>query len=661
MKQNAFYQQFSKSRIVLLILFSILTTLFHFRQVFRQRLLGDPFDARLHVILHEHWWRWLNGLTEFRNTEFFFPYKTALGYSDVFFTQGIIYSLFRYLNFSISNSWTITTILLLILGNIGWVYVAKKYFKTFFFQIAFVVILTSSLSFIIYFSLNPNMVGYSYLSWFYVLFQKINDEKINRRKILLINIFILLFLIYTLSCWYAAFFIFIILVNRFILNIFLNKTSLYNLKNWKNLFFSKINMLFIPIHVYFIWLFYYVYVTVSSEPYRPSEEMLRNSPELLLLGNGAHVKGGYLSGSILKFLYELFNLNKEEEYNIGVGIAAFIFGILILSYYLIFKLKYFKNYTLALSIIVTYIFFLKFGNFSLHKIFFENLPGFNSIRSPSRYVVVLGYFLLFVILFSFEKLHFKLIKYKSKNLLIVLVFILLFDQYRTPLQGWDESKLLNTDLMSKKDQIISKCDYFYYDKPGGWWYDQIEAMTFSIQVGVPTINGYSGAFPPGYPTEPFNSDSPPQKIFEWISQVDKNLRGCFIASSTPIKPLNKNLKSIDLVGFTEREGISGNFWNWATSPNPYLYIINYSGTESEINFKLKPAPCHSNMDIRITEDGKKDLFTDLIDKRGVEIKLDLNFSEAIVKRVEIITKSSFCQLSQDPRQLYFEIKNLTFN
>jgi hypothetical protein len=228
------------------------------------------------------------------------------------------------------------------------------------------------------------------------------------------------------------------------------------------------------------------------------------------------------------------------------------------------------------------------------------------------------------------------------------------------LQGWDESKLYNAELFSNKKRIIQECDYFYYDKPGGWWYDQIEAMTFAIQVGVPTINGYSGAFPPGYPTEPFNSESPPKKIFEWIAQVDKNLRGCFVAGSTPIKPLNKNLKSIDLVGFTEREGNAEDSWNWATSPNPYLYVINYSGNISEIKFKLKPAKCHSKMDIRVMENGKIDLFKENVYEAGKEIILNLNFGNSIVKRIDIITNSSFCRFDQDPRQLYFELKNLTF-
>jgi len=663
MKQRLNYSRvpYSKFRLFLLTSISVITTLFNFRQVFSGRLLGDPFDARLHVILHEHWWRWFNGLTEFRNTEFFFPYKTALGYSDVFFIQGIVYSCFRFLSYSMTNSWTITTILLLVIGNFGWIFVAKRYFKTLIFQISFVIILSSSLSFVIYFSLNPNIVGYSYLSWFYILYLKINEEQKKSKKIIKVNLFIVFFLIYALSCWYGAFFIFITLLFQFTLKILINKNFLKFIQQIKDLVFSKLNLFFIPIHFYFIWLFYYVYVTVSSEPYRPSEEMLRNSPDLFLLGNGAHVKGGYLSGSAFKLIYEVFKLNKEEEYNIGIGIIAFTFGVFVLMFYLFFKRNYFKNYTFSLAIIISYIFFVKFENFSFHKLFFENLPGFNSIRSPSRYVILIGYYMLFIILYSFEKIYLKFKKYRSQNILIFLVLILLVDQYRTPLQGWDESKLINTDLISKKDEIIRKCDYFYYDKPGGWWYDQIEAMTFSIQVGVPTINGYSGAFPPGYPTEPFNSDSPPKKIFEWISKVDKNLRGCFIAGSTPIKPLNKNLKSIDLVGFTDIEQNASSSWNWATSPNPYLYVVNYSKSNSEIKFKLIPAKCHSKMDIRITEDGKKDLIYEIVDKEGKEFKIKLNFNDAIVKRVEIITTNSFCQFDGDPRQLYFEIKNLTFN
>ena len=120
--------------MIILIFANVSFTLFTYRSIFSGKLLGDPFDSRLHIILHEHWWRWFNGLVSFRDTEFFYPFDKALGYSDVFFTQGIIYSIFRFLGYGLPTSWTLTTILLLIIGNIGWVFVARKYIKNYILQ-----------------------------------------------------------------------------------------------------------------------------------------------------------------------------------------------------------------------------------------------------------------------------------------------------------------------------------------------------------------------------------------------------------------------------------------------------------------------------------------------------------------------------------------------
>ena len=92
-----------------------------------------------------------------------------------------------------------------------------------------------------------------------------------------------------------------------------------------------------------------------------------------------------------------------------------------------------------------------------------------------------------------------------------------------------------------------------------------------------------------YPIEPFNSEKPPLKIFDWISRVDKNLRGCFIAGSTPLKKLNIDLMDVDLVGFTQVETDGKNSWQWAVSPNPFIFIINYSRDQIQLQFEINPA------------------------------------------------------------------------
>jgi len=301
------------------------------------------------------------------------------------------------------------------------------------------------------------------------------------------------------------------------------------------------------------------------------------------------------------------------------------------------------------------------NNFSIHKIFFEIIPGFNSIRSPSRYIIIVGFFVIFGIYYYFDNIYSKSNKICVKITIFGIFLLLLLDQYRTPFIGWDKSGLINTDLMSKKEEILTKCDYFFYDKPGGWWYDQIEAMTFSIQIGIPTVNGYSGAFPPGYPNEKFDSMAQPNKIFDWIGEIDKTKKGCFVSGSSPLKFLNRDEFSIDFVGF-KSENIQQEFESqFSISPNPYLYIVDYSGDDLKLSFDLFPSNCTEKQDIRINLNGQLDLFQGEISKSGQNFLFELNFENEIVKKLDIITNFAGCRVNENPENEFFYIQNFKYS
>jgi hypothetical protein len=611
------------------------------------------------IVLHEHWWRWFNGLVELRDTEFFYPYNTALGYSDVFLVQGVIYSVFRFFNQDLANSWTFATLLLLIIGNLGWVFVANKYIKIFVVRFLFILTITSSLSFVNYFTLNPNIVGYSYLSWLSLFYLNIRSEKKAKIRTRKWAIFILIILIYALSCWYGAFFLVFTLFIKELISLVVEKRKI-------RIHFDKSNFKavvpFIPLQIFFAWLFYYIYISVSNQPYRPTDEMIRNSPRLQLLPNGGNVNGAELNGSFFRVVYEKLNLNYEQEYTIGIGFFVFVFSIIFLIKFLRNNLKTPSNLTWISSILISYFFFIVFGNnLSIHKFFFENVPGFNSIRCPSRYVILVGFFAIFGIFYLIDQLFIKNKGYLIRASLLSILLVLLIDQQRSPYKGWDKQQLVNTDLNSQIEEIKLNCDYFYYDYPGGWWYDQIEAMVFSSKIGIPTVNGYSGAFPPNYPTEPFNSEKPPLKIFDWIEKIDKTERGCFVTGRTPVRILNKDLLSVDLVGFTPVETMGKNYWQWAVSPNPYMFIINYSKKDIILNFEIQPSKCLKALDLKIVEVPEKVIFENNLTAKGANFDIKIDFNDDIVKRIELITSAEGCKLDGDPRILYFEIKNLTVN
>jgi hypothetical protein len=393
-----------------------------------------------------------------------------------------------------------------------------------------------------------------------------------------------------------------------------------------------------------------------NQPKRPTDELFRNSPRIHLLPNGSNVDGTKLSGSIFKDLYLLFGLDFEKEYGIGIGILTLALGLFVTVYGLVKKL-FSKNQKLwILTFMGVYLYFIVFAEkFSLHQLFFENVPGFNSIRCPSRYVILLGFFVIFGIFYTFDLLIKKLNKIKIG--LIFLACILLFDQYRSSFKGWDPAVLINTDLMSQKDEIKKNCDYFYYDFPGGWWYDQIEAMTFAIQVGVPTVNGYTGAFPVGYPTESFTSNDEPLKIFDWISKIDPQKRGCFVTGRSEIKSLNSEFDSIDFIGFTELETNGSASWRWAVSPNPYLYILSNSDKKKEISFTLNTSQCNPVQEISILDGQGNTINPDKKVTNSSTFQVEVDMRNAVIRRIQIITDSGGCQLGNDPRNLFFEIKD----
>ena len=645
-----------------LAIVSVSYTLFTYKSIFYGKLLGDPFDSRLQIVLHEHWWRWFNGLVEFRDTEFFYPFDKALGYSDAFLTQGIVYSFFRFIGFEMASSWSITTIGLLLIGNLGWAFIAHKFVKSFVLQILTVLTMVSSLSFVYYFTLNPNIMGYSYISWIALLVNNISQEKDKLVKNRKISIFITLFLIYALSCWYAAFFIGLVLTSRLLLEFVFNRKNI-NFSQSEYSFKSIVRQYFYqaPLQLFLIWLFVYIYISVANDPLRSTAELVENSPRISYLANGSNVDGTKLSGAFFRHLYLNLGLDFDKEYGIGIGLLTSIFGLLSLGYVIYKRLFSISQYLWICAIFFVYLYFHIWPNqVSIHKFLFESIPGFDSIRYPARYVILIGFSASLLIFFILDQIL-KDSSFKRRTLIFLVGSLIVVDQYRSPYKGWDSDSLVNLELMKQKQDIVTNCDYFYYDFPGGWWNEQIEAMMFSIQIGVPTVNGYSGAFPPGYPIESFNSTSEPLKIFRWISEISRENRGCLVTGRTKIKSLNSNSESVEFVGFTGEEKMGSSTWRWANSSSPYLYIYSRENSLRNLKFSLKTSSCFENQTIRITDSQNNLLVKDTIVEKSQNYDLEVDLSNKFIKIIQFNTDAQVCKVKGDPRDLYFEIKNFSIS
>jgi hypothetical protein len=612
------------------------------------------------IVIHEHWWRWLNGLTDFRDLGFFYPYNTTLGFSDVFLIPGILYSVFRALNFGLAESWTIVTFIVLIIGNLGWTVIAKRFINNNVLRIIFVATIITSFSFTAYFAINPNIVGYSLLSWFALLIYSIEKEKNSVVKQREIAIFVILLLIFALSYWYGAFFVgFLILVRLLVGLIYSSKGLIFRNSLAKVKTLDRVWLIAIPIILFFIWLFYYVYISVASEPFRSKSEMVLNSPSITMLLNAGNPTQYGLKNQIFGPIYQFLGFDLPFENLIGLGLAVTFVGLVSLTFVARQGERLIRLW--LLTIVFTFLYFAKlFNNNSIHSYLFDIVPGLNSIRYPGRFIIVLSFALIFI---SFNLLD-KLLRDKKSNVIKVFLYLiailLLVDQIRGPFTGWNAKLLVNKNLFSQAEEIKNNCDYFYFDHPGGWWYDQIEAITFSTQVGIPTVNGYSGAFPSGYPVQSWNSIYTSNRIFDWMKIIDPEKQGCFLSGISDFRFLNKDKIFIDFIGFTPRENSGSNYWNWAVNKDPFLYAFSSESKKTIIAFELETSPCFKSQTITIENARSGETINKVQITDQQEISLELDFGGTYLNQIKFSTDSDICEVRGDPRGLYFNVKNLTY-
>ncbi len=83
------------------------------------RLAGDHGDARLYVVILEHWLAVARGLAPVRDPNFFAPYHDVLGYSDTLFLYAPLFAAARILGFDPYLSFEFTLIAVKLLGFAG--------------------------------------------------------------------------------------------------------------------------------------------------------------------------------------------------------------------------------------------------------------------------------------------------------------------------------------------------------------------------------------------------------------------------------------------------------------------------------------------------------------------------------------------------------------
>jgi hypothetical protein len=259
-----------------------------------------------------------------------------------------------------------------------------------------------------------------------------------------------------------------------------------------------------------------------------------------------------------------------------------------------------------------------------------------------------------------DKLDFRKMSIFSRFSFGFTLLILVLDQVRDlPNKSWSEDIFVDSKFDSQAIDIKKNCDFFIYDAPGGWWSDQLKAMGFAYQIDVPTVNGYSGYWPPGYPKQEWLHEGDISGTLNWIQQIPKNKRGCFTTGDLPIFYLSSTENRFDFEdGFTDMETNGEDYWRWATRERNFAFLYSGQRDEIDISFQIKSAPCLDKKQVDIIKLPEMEIMTINLDTNVKKVEFTLLLQDRELAKLEFRTDQNYCKVGNDPRSLHFEIKNL---
>ena len=631
----------------------IVTQLIQIRPYLSKSFYGDPFDGRLQLVLHEHWWQFLKGETSLRDTSFFYPFDKDLGLSDPFVLQGLIHAFFRFLNFDMYESWAISISIMLLIGNIGLALVSHKVFKNILIQSLFVIFSGISYTYIAHVYLHPNITGFAlipFVAYFLIIYK--NNPRVS------ISGFLVSFSLLMLTSWYGAFFTLLTLL--LLIGFTKNKVALAVdvLTNFKK--FSKSLIAPISISVSFIVLFLYIHSPVLSTTTRSSEEMTLNSPKFSNILNGSQLGGGFF-----RSIYQYLGYTESKfffEYEIGLTLSTMLLIFFnFISLYLVTKKhnhSHFIKSIFNVNLLILLIFF-SIGNKSVFLIFYENISIVSSIRIPMRYLIIFQVINLFVFVKVIDTLYAKPNKVIPKSFYLVFVVILL-DQFRLFDSQFKKQDYRGDSNLSKILISEPECKSFILATEGmEWWDDQLQAMITSAETGVPTVNGYSGGFPENYPNLNWRSPSDLLKVGQWLESKDSSEGSCVLRRNL-IEKFDTAIFIDSNEGFDLQETNGKVNWRWSINPKSSLKIINYRSSDEigNLQFNLKLPSCSTGSNINVSLDGIPQENLNLEENQSKSITVNFKVNKESEVNLEFSTTQDGCTVENDPRKLYFNLSNI---
>jgi len=202
-----------------------------------------------------------------------------------------------------------------------------------------------------------------------------------------------------------------------------------------------------------------------------------------------------------KFIsYHIFVDGGRFEMNMFVGVAVCFLFFVGLFNPVVFSKKI-RSVLLA-SIVITFLLTVRFGDSSLY-IVLSRVPGLDSMRAPARFWLIV---LLPIGLISAQGMEFILrnrVKHIASSFVLVLIVLECFFVNTNSVSKQDfeypveKLKILVQEKIPEGDRSTIESFVVVHNPNFGIFLDT-DAMLVSQELGLPTLNGYSGFIPYGY-------------------------------------------------------------------------------------------------------------------------------------------------------------------
>lgn len=650
----------------------LFTSIFPFRFFTNEAMFGESFDTKAQLSFHEHWFDFLFGNRTFLDAGFFYPYQTSFALSDLFIISGPIHALFRLLDFDILDSLKIATLIVIILGNTGWMFLANKILKNQFLQYLLVLTIGTSYTFIGQVYLRPNMAAYGLISWFILHLVYLSQFRIRRnfQNANSLGAIFLIPILLALDVWYVAYFILLISsasIFLFIVLIIFGKNTGSFKKLYRD-FHLRIHAGILSIWIFVSatlgLLFLMVYLPVLGNGYSNVNDnfFLTYSPKGSGYFDSTGAGGGITSDLFSSFIETSLT---SPEMNLGQNLLIFIpFSIIFVYQFLnIRKNNILLNYfhiSVVTSVILISISTIKNSNeISLFYILWEQFAPLRTMRIPIRFNIIFNFIALLYLFFYIDRYLF-LKKYSIKFLAFIFTLLLFFDMQRFPIIYWDKSDLIDKNLLEYSAQL-PKCKSFVVRRESvGWWKDSIDGMILSALVKTPTVNGFSSVYPKGYPSFGWTESARLKPIIDWLVENDSLFGSCLISHGSEIIKLDQNSISwFPQQGFTTKEVNQEFEWSWMVFPEGKIIILNATNSpkDLDINFKVKSAPCNIGKSLTVKSSNDEILENTILSTNPILINLKTNINQFDLVELEFITNGIPCKVGSDPRKLYISLND----